>query len=124
MNYFIEEKNINENENENENEYDYEIEITNAKTLCNELLNEINSCESHKLEITNLAMILDKVLKNKFAVNYLYDNYYYTNSSNGRKHNIFKIYYDKLIINKEKNFIYFENIVNDFSLSWLHYIYH
>jgi hypothetical protein len=34
-----------------------------------------------------------------------------------------KILYEKIIINKERNFINFD-IVNDFAQSWLHIMYH
>ena len=39
------------------------------------------------------------------------------------KQNIFKRLYNQMIINKKRNFINYD-LVDDFALSWLYYMYH
>ena len=91
--------------------------------LCKKLTTELNSHECINLDIIYLSPIVELVLKNKYAVNYLYNNYYYFDKYQNKKINIFKNLYDKLIVEKKKNFINC-TLVNDFALSWLHIIYH
>lgn len=91
--------------------------------LCKKLTTELNSHECINLDIFYLSPIVELVLKNKYAVNYLYNNYYYFDKYQNKKINIFKNLYDELVIKKKKNFINF-TLVNDFALSWLHIMYH
>jgi len=94
-----------------------------ASKLCDELLNEIDSFKHTTCNTTKLSLILTKVLENNLAIEYLYNNYCYYDKYNNTKRNYFRIVYDKIIINKEKNYINF-NEVDDFALSLLSYIYH
>jgi hypothetical protein len=87
--------------------------------LCEELLLELDSRCSTYLDITNLIPIIEKVLKNECAIKYLCN----IENSNDKKCKIFKYLYNKLILNNEKNFICLDKI-EDFSLSYLFYLYH
>ena len=94
-----------------------------AQELCNNLLVQLESYDSIKLNYEKLSPFLEKVLKNELAVKNLYENYEYLDIIYNRRINIFKNLYDTIMIDKKKNFEKL-NTVNDFALSWLHRLYH
>ena len=94
-----------------------------SEELCKDLINQLDSHDCIILDISHLSPLLELVLHNKYATNYLYNNYYYYDKYQNKKINIFKKLYNELVVEKRKNFIHM-NIVDDFALSWLHIIYH
>ena len=94
-----------------------------AKKLCDLLLEELNSSECKKINIENLVPILEKVLENEFAIKYMYNDYCYHDKYSGKNYNYFQIFYDKIIIKKEKNYVNLSEI-HDFAFSWLFNLYH
>ena len=103
---------------------DYFEPIIKARKLCDELVFQLNSINSIKLNIIDILPLLNLVLENKYAIEYLYNNYYYKDTITGEKINYFKILYEKIIKNKDKNFILINNPIEDFALSWLMHLYH
>lgn len=97
--------------------------IIEAQKLCNKLISLLHAKSSRQLDKDPIVPILTLILDNKWAIEYLNENYFFVDEYNNKKQNIFKILYNQIIINKKKNFIYFD-IVTDFALSWLHYLYH
>lgn len=89
--------------------------------LCNNLIEILQSSSCQRLEIELVVPILTKILDDKLAIEYLYNNYCYTEKHYSK--NIFKLLYDQLVINKKKNFVNL-SLVDDFALSWLFYMYH
>ena len=98
--------------------------IINAKKICDKLFYELKSINSKKLNIIDILPLLYLILNNKYAIDYLYNNYYYYDEYSNTKINIFKNLYDKIIINNNRNFILLSDDVKDFAQSWLMYLYH
>lgn len=99
------------------------VDIYLSEKLCNTLMTELNTLESIQLNYIQLASVLELVLQNNRAINYLYNNYCYYDKYQNIKINIFKNLYDELVVEKKKNFVNL-SLVNDFALSWLHKMYH
>ena len=91
--------------------------------LVYDLLEELKSNESAKLDTIKLRPILQRVLKDKLAIDYLLNNYIYTCPYNDDKRNLFKELYEYFIINKNKQFVLIQDPVEDFALTWVHYMY-
>lgn len=90
-----------------------------AIKLSNNLFIELNSKLSKSLNIINVVPLLEKILENEYAIDYLCNN---PNSTN-EMFDIFKNLYDKIIKNNNKNFIRL-NKINDLALSLLFTLYH
>ena len=86
-----------------------------------DLLEELESNECKTLNIINLFPILQKVLKDDLAIEYLLDNYVYICPY--YKSNIFKKLFEDIIIDNKKYFKLIIDPVEDFALSWLHIMY-
>ena len=84
-----------------------------------DLLEELNSHECKTLNIINLHPILQKVLKDELAIEYLLENYLYICPYSEYRKNIFKSLYDDIIINKKKHFVLIEDPIEDFALTWI-----
>jgi hypothetical protein len=97
--------------------------IIEAHKLCNQLISLLTSQSSRQLDKDPIVPILTLVLDNKLAIEYLNENYFFVDDYNNKKQNIFKKLYDQIIINNKKNFIHYD-LVDDFALSWLYYMYH
>ena len=93
-----------------------------AQDLCNNLITLLSSKSSRQLDIKPIVPLLTLILDNKYAIDYLLENYIFEYTYNKKK-NLFKILYEGIIINKKRNFINFD-IVSDFALSWLYSMYH
>jgi hypothetical protein len=93
------------------------------KRIVKALLEELESHESKILNIINLLPILRDVLKDELAIAYLLENYLYICPYHDYKKNIFKALYDDIIVNKIKHFVLIEDPVEDFALTWVHYMY-
>ena len=91
--------------------------------LVYDLLEELESNESKTLNIIHLLPILRNVLQDKLAVEYLLQNYLYTCPYQNIKSNIFKNLYEDIIIYKNKHFVLLNDPVEDFALTWVHYMY-
>ena len=83
-----------------------------AENLCDKLVVELDSVDSHKLRIKGILPLLEEVLQNKLAINILTKN-----------NKIFKMLYNDLCIENKKNFINL-SLSHDFALSWLSHLYH
>jgi hypothetical protein len=88
-----------------------------------DLLEELESHESKTLNIINLVPILRNVLNDSLAIKYLLNNYIYICPYNNYFKNYFKMLYEDIIINKKKCFILVQDPIEDFSLTWVHYMY-
>ena len=75
-----------------------------SEELCKDLINQLDSRDCVILDITHLSPLLELVLHNKYATNYLYNNYYYYDKYQNKKINIFKKLYNELVVEKRKNF--------------------
>lgn len=91
-----------------------------AKQICNEFIRELESEESRKLNMIFLLPLVEKIINNKYAINYL-DNEF--NELDQIKCKIFTYLYKQIIIDNEKKFINLSNI-EDLCLSILFCIYH
>jgi hypothetical protein len=98
--------------------------ILNGKKLGDDLIVKLKSHNSCNLNIVDICPILTIVLDNKYAIDYLIENYLYIDEHTGKKYNYFKILYNQIIINNKKNFINISSDIEDFALSWLMYLYH
>lgn len=96
--------------------------ICKAQDLCNKLIILLSGKSSRQLDIKPIVPLLTLILDNKYAVEYLLENYIFEYTIYNKK-NIFKILYEEIIINKKRNFINFD-IVSDMALSWLYRMYH
>ena len=94
-----------------------------AQKLCKKITTELDSEKCIALDITNLSPLLDEVLKNNYAINYLYNNYYFYDKYENKKIKIFQNLYNDFVVDKKRNFINY-TLINDFALSWLYRIYH
>jgi len=94
-----------------------------AQELSNKLITLLSTKSSREGDIEPIVPILTLILDNQYAIEYLLENYFFYDEHTNKKRNLFKILYEKIIINKERNFINFD-IVNDFAQSWLHIMYH
>ena len=83
-----------------------------AENLCDKLVVELDSVDSHNLRIRGILPLLEEVLQNKLAINILTKN-----------NKIFKMLYNDLCIENKKNFINL-SLSHDFALSWLSHLYH
>lgn len=92
--------------------------------LCINLLINLKSKNSYNLDVNDILPLLRIILDDKESINYLYNNYYHIEKNSTNKINYFKNLYDKIIKNKEKNFVLINDPVKDFALSWLMYLYH
>lgn len=88
-----------------------------------DLLEELESHESKTLNIINLVPMLRNVLKDSFAIEYLLNNYMFICPYNNYSKNYFKMIYEEIIINKKKCFVLVKDPVEDFALTWVHYMY-
>jgi hypothetical protein len=87
--------------------------------FCTNLLINLKSKKSSSLDVDDILPILRIILDDKQSIDYYHiDNY--TNT----KINYFKILYDRIIKNNNRNFILIKDPVEDFSLSWLMHLYH
>lgn len=92
--------------------------------FCTNLLINLKSKKSSSLDVADILPILRIILDDKQSIDYLYKNYYHNDYSTNNKINYFKILYDKIIKNNNRNFILIKDPVEDFSLSWLMHLYH
>jgi hypothetical protein len=123
-------------ENENENNllsllpYDLKRDIYEKyfypNRLVLDLLEELQSNYCQRLDIIHLLPILRNVLEDKLAIDYLLKEYEYIYPGVPPpyyKQNIFKNLYNDIIINKRKYFILLKDPIEDFALSWVHFMY-
>jgi len=94
----------------------------NPMIIYNDVLNHLDSNTCQSLCNDVLAILIEIIIENKDILQYFYNEYYYCDSF-GRHHYYFKNLYDKIIVEKKRNFIKM-NWANDFALSWLMYLYH
>ena len=104
--------------------YDYFDPIIKAHKLADELILQLKSKNSIKLDIIDILPLLNLVLENEYAIEYLNKNYYHLDTYLYQKINYFKKLYDQIIKRKIKNFILIDDPIQDFALSWLTYLYH
>jgi hypothetical protein len=84
-----------------------------------DLLEELNSHECKTLNTVNLLPILQKVLKDELAIQYLLENYLYICPYSENRKNIFKSLYNDIIVNQVKHFVLIHDPIENFALTWL-----